>query len=74
MDKERRDWLLSIDKKEAANLSRIDWYDRLRILREKIAYDVAKSFQDRHSLPFQEKTSPRPYNSSKVGYRNFSND
>ena len=62
MDKERMDFLLSIDEVGAKNLSIDDWYDRTRLLRRKLANEMLENIKIGVSVPKDKITAPRASN------------
>jgi hypothetical protein len=62
MDKERRDYLLSLGEEEAALLPRSEWYDRVRLFREIDGAKMLEQIARDRVVPLKEKTSSRAYN------------
>lgn len=62
MDKERRDYLLSLGEEEAALLPRSEWYDRVRLFREIECAKMLERIARDRVVPLREKTSPRASN------------
>lgn len=47
-EQQRREWLISIAESAAFELDRIDWYDRIRYLRQILAMEVVNSNANRY--------------------------
>lgn len=74
MDKERTNWLLNMTECESRSLNRVDWYDRIRLLRQK---EGAQHVFDRPphapvATPYRKKAHRR--NFGTVIYRDFGSD
>lgn len=69
MDKERKDYLLSIGEIEAAKLPRSEWYDRVRLFRQIEADQMLERISRQRVVPLNEKTSPRSYKAHSNVYK-----
>ena len=72
--RERRKWLLSIPEDESFSLPIVDWYDRIRFIRE----DIGRAAVNGHSVSVQhheqEKVPPRACNSPARVYKHWVHD
>lgn len=50
-ERERRKWLMAMSEELAANLSKDDWYDRVRFLREKQGMDQLERYKANFNVP-----------------------
>lgn len=74
MDREKRDRLLEMTEHEASNLSKDDWYDRVRLLRQRIAQEELKTIKVVSEHTHKEKTTPRSSNVVKAPYKHWQRD
>lgn len=69
MDGKQRDRLLAMTEYEASKLPRDEWYDRVRLLRQRIAQEELRTIKVVSEHTNREKTSPRSSNSVKMPYK-----
>jgi len=74
MDKAQRDRLLLMGEEEASKLPREDWYDRIRLLRQRIAYETLNSLKGLVATPPHTKKAPRASNNVISMYKNWVRD
>lgn len=74
MDRQRQNELIAMGEEEASRLPREEWYDRVCLLRQRLAYEMMNSIKGRVSVPHDEIKPRRASNEAINLYKNYHRD